>query len=109
MKKVVFVLSVLMLLLPFGILAQDQQSYQAKLQEGKIVVTPLSDNAVRIKYIEGEVKEMPELVYCGEKAEKIACKVKEKQGVTSLLLKDMIISMEMIFFLVRLVTCPMKI
>lgn len=91
MKKVVFVLSVLMLLLPLGILAQDQQSYQAKLQEGKIVVTPLSDNAVRIKYIEGEVKEMPELVYCGEKAEKIACKVKEKQGVTSFLLKDMTI------------------
>ena len=91
MKKVVFVLSVLMLLLPLGILAQDQPSYQAKLQEGKIVVTPLSDNAVRIKYIEGEVKEMPELVYCGEKAEKIACKVKEKQGVTSFLLKDMTI------------------
>lgn len=49
--------------------------------EGTLTVTPLQDNAVRIRYVEGEMREMPELVYEDSK-ERVRCKVTEEGGKT---------------------------
>ena len=91
MKKSIIISLISMLMPVVGVLAQAQPSYEAKLQGGKIILTPLDDNAVRIKYVEGEMRQMPELVYLDQAATKIACKVKQSDGVKSFRLERMVV------------------
>ena len=49
--------------------------------DGTLTVTPLQDNAVRIRYAEGEMRDMPELVY-EDSDKKVRCKVREEAGKT---------------------------
>lgn len=42
------------------IAAASAQSHNIPFENGTLTLTPLQDNAVRIRYSEGEIKEMPE-------------------------------------------------
>ena len=53
------------------------QDHSIRFQNGTLTVTPLQDNAVRIRYIEGETAELPELIYV-ENDEKVSCKKSSK-------------------------------
>ena len=64
------------------------QDHSIRFQNGTLKVTPLQDNAVRIRYIEGETAELPELIYV-ENDGKVSCKKSSKGEVTTLKLKGL--------------------
>ncbi len=61
--------------------------------DGTLTVTPLQDNAVRIRYAEGEMREMPEMVYEDSK-EKVRCKVREEGDKTVFQLDRMYLTVD---------------
>ena len=69
----------------FGASAQD---HSIRFQNGTLTVSPLQDNAVRIRYIEGEISELPEWIYV-ENDNEVACKKSSKGDVTTLRLKGL--------------------
>lgn len=69
----------------FGASAQD---HSIRFQNGTLTVSPLQDNAVRIRYIEGEAAELPEWLYV-ENDDKVSCKKSSKGDVTTLRLKGL--------------------
>ena len=69
----------------FGASAQD---HSIRFQNGTLTVSPLQDNAVRIRYIEGETSELPEWIYV-ENDNEVACKKSSKGDVTTLRLKGL--------------------
>ena len=69
----------------FGASAQD---HSIRFQNGTLTVSPLQDNAVRIRYIEGETSELPEWIYVKNDNE-VACKKSSKGDVTTLRLKGL--------------------
>ena len=61
--------------------------------EGTLTLTALRDNAVRIRYIDGEMRDMPELVY-EETGAKVALKKSSEDGRTIFRTEGMAISVD---------------
>lgn len=59
--------------------AASAQEHVIPFEEGRLTLTPLQDNAARIRYSEGEVKELPEWIYT-EPAGKVRCRKIVKGG-----------------------------
>ena len=70
------------------ILGASAQDHSIRFQNGTLTVSPLQDNAVRIRYIEGETSELPEWIYV-ENDNEVACKKSSKGDVTTLRLKGL--------------------
>ena len=86
MKRAHYFLSlILSFICIFGASAQD---HSIRFQNGTLTVSPLQDNAVRIRYIEGETSELPEWIYV-ENDNEVACKKSSKGDVTTLRLKGL--------------------
>ena len=68
------------------ILGASAQEHSLSFQNGTLTVSPLQDNAVRIRYIEGEAAELPEWLYV-ENDDEVSCKKSSKGDVTILRLK----------------------
>ncbi|MBQ8809931.1 MAG: DUF5110 domain-containing protein [Bacteroidales bacterium] len=62
-------------------MAVNAQKHTIPFENGTLTLTPLQDNAVRIRYSEGEVKELPEWIYT-EPVGKVKCKKTVKGGKT---------------------------
>ncbi len=62
-------------------MAVNAQKHTIPFENGTLTLTPLKDNAVRIRYSEGEVKELPEWIYT-EPVGKVKCKKTVKGGKT---------------------------
>ena len=69
----------------YGAAAQD---HSISFQNGTLTVSPLHDNAVRIRYVEGETADLPEWIYVGND-DKVSCKKSSKGEVTTLKLKEL--------------------
>ena len=80
MKKINYLISAVIISL-LGITTSCSSEHNLPFGDGTLTVTPLQDNAVRIRYAEGEMREMPELVY-EDSDKKVRCKVKEEGGKT---------------------------
>ena len=60
-----FILAVLLCFCtPIG--SQTRQTFEVPLAEGTLRILPIQNNAVRIQYIEGNTKELPEWIYTNE-------------------------------------------
>lgn len=68
--------------------AASAQEHVIPFEEGRLTLTPLQDNAVRIRYSEGEVKELPEWIYT-EPAGKVRCRKIVKGGKVTFKLEKM--------------------
>lgn len=62
-------------------MAVNAQKHTIPFENGTLTLTPMQDNAVRIRYSEGEVKELPEWIYT-EPVGKVKCKKTVKGGKT---------------------------
>lgn len=62
-------------------MAVNAQKHTIPFENGTLTLTPLKDNAVRIRYSEGKVKELPEWIYT-EPVGKVKCKKTVKGGKT---------------------------
>ena len=69
----------------FGASAQE---HSFSFQNGTLTVSPLQDNAIRIRYIEGEAAELPEWLYV-ENDDEVSCRKSSKGDVTTLRLKGL--------------------
>lgn len=79
MKRAILTAAVLLI---GGIfMAVNAQKHTIPFENGTLTLTPLHDNAVRIRYSEGEVKELPEWIYT-EPVGKVKCKKTVKGGKT---------------------------
>lgn len=77
MKRAILTAAVLLI---GGIfMAVNAQKHTIPFENGTLTLTPLQDNAVRIRYSEGEVKELPEWIYT-EPVGKVKCKKTVKGG-----------------------------
>ena len=72
-------------------LSANSQNHTISFLDGSLTVTPLQDNAARIKYVEGEVAELPEMLYVSN-GEGIACKMTSKGEKTFFRLKEMTVT-----------------
>lgn len=81
----------LTLLMGFICICMGAQNHSISFQNGMLTVTPLQDNAVRIRYTEGETAELPEWLYI-ESGDKVSCKMSSKGGTTVFKLKQMSVS-----------------
>ena len=79
MKRAILTAAVLLISGLF--MAVNAQKHTIPFENGTLTLTPLQDNAVRIRYSEGEVKELPEWIYT-EPAGKVKCKKTVKGGKT---------------------------
>lgn len=79
MKKAILTAAVLLISGIF--MAVNAQKHTIPFENGTLTLTPLQDNAVRIRYSEGEVKELPEWIYT-EPLGKVKCKKTAKGGKT---------------------------
>ena len=62
-------------------MAVNAQKHTIPFENGTLTLTSLQDNAVRIRYSEGKVKELPEWIYT-EPVGKVKCKKTVKGGKT---------------------------
>lgn len=84
MKKLLtFVLSLVM-----GFSVSYAKDYSIGFDKGKLILTPLQDNAVRIRYVEETAGELPEWLYVVD-GEGVTCRKKEGEGKTVFQLKRM--------------------
>ena len=60
--------------------AVELKEWVLPFQDGSLHLTPLQDNAVRIRYVEGVVTDFPEWIYVGEGHSDIPCKKKVREG-----------------------------
>ena len=79
MKRAILTAAVLLISGLF--MAINAQKHTIPFENGTLTLTPLQDNAVRIRYSEGEVKELPEWIYT-EPVGKVKCKKTAKGGKT---------------------------
>ena len=79
MKRAILTAAVLLISGLF--MAVNAQKHTIPFENGNLTLTPLQDNAVRIRYSEGEVKELPEWIYT-EPVGKVKCKKTVKGGKT---------------------------
>lgn len=89
MKNLLYIITILAGMLCMA--SASAQTHEIPFEEGRLVLTPLQDNAVRIKYIEGEVNELPEMIYVSN-GEGISCRKSSKGDVTVLTLKGMTVT-----------------
>ena len=86
MKRAHYFLTVILsFICIFGASAQD---HSISFQNGTLTVSPLQDNAVRIRYMEGEAAELPEWIYVGNDY-KVSCRKSSKGDITTLKLKGL--------------------
>lgn len=89
MKRAILTAAVLLI---GGIfMAVNAQKHTIPFENGTLTLTPLQDNAVRIRYSEGEVKELPEWIYT-EPVGKVKCKKTVKGGKTVFRFDDMTVT-----------------
>lgn len=72
-------------------MAVNAQKHTIPFENGTLTLTPLQDNTVRIRYSEGEVKELPEWIYT-EPVGKVKCKKTVKGGKTVFRFDDMTVT-----------------
>ena len=89
MKRAILTAAVLLISGPF--MAVNAQKHTIPFENGTLTLTPLHDNAVRIRYSEGEVKELPEWIYT-EPVGKVKCKKTAKGGKTVFRFDDMTVT-----------------
>ena len=75
----------------FCLASVSAKTHEIPFEKGRLVLTPLQDNAVRIKYVEGEVAELPELIYVSN-GEGVSCKMSTKGDKTVFRLKEMTVT-----------------
>lgn len=86
-----FFLTAVVLVAGFIFMTVSAQNHSIRFQNGTLTVTPLQDNAVRIRYMEGETEDLPELIYVGND-DKVSCRKSSKGDITTLRLKGMTIT-----------------
>ena len=59
--------------------AVELKEWVLPFQDGSLHLTPLQDNAVRVRYVEGVVKDLPEWIYVGKGHSDIPCKKKVRE------------------------------
>lgn len=89
MKRAILTAAVLLISGLF--MAINAQKHTIPFENGTLTLTPLQDNAVRIRYSEGEVKELPEWIYT-EPVGKVKCKKTVKGGKTIFRFDDMTVT-----------------
>lgn len=89
MKRTILTAAVLLISGLF--MAVNAQKHTIPFENGTLTLTPLQDNAVRIRYSEGEVKELPEWIYT-EPVGKVKCKKTVKGGKTVFRFDDMTVT-----------------
>lgn len=89
MKRAILTAAVLLISGLF--MAVNAQKHTIPFENGTLTLTPLQDNAVRIRYSEGEVKELPEWIYT-EPVGKVKCKKTVKGGKTVFRFDDMTVT-----------------
>ena len=89
MKKSILTAAVLLICGFF--IAVNARQHTIPFEDGTLTLTPLQDNAVRIKYCEGEVRELPEWIYT-EDVGKVRCRKTIKGGKTVFKLEDMTVT-----------------
>lgn len=89
MKRAILTAAVLLISGLF--MAVNAQKHTIPFENGTLTLTPLLDNAVRIRYSEGEVKELPEWIYT-EPVGKVKCKKTVKGGKTVFRFDDMTVT-----------------
>jgi len=89
MKRTILTAAVLLISGLF--MAVNAQKHTIPFENGTLTLTPLQDNAVRIRYSEGEVKELPEWIYT-EPVGKVKCKKTAKGGKTVFRFDDMTVT-----------------
>jgi len=82
------ILTAAVLLIGGTFMAVNAQKHTIPFENGTLTLTPLQDNAVRIRYSEGEVKELPEWIYT-EPVGKVKCRKTVKGGKTVFRFDDM--------------------
>ena len=85
------ILTAVVLLISGLFMAVNAQKHTIPFENGTLTLTPLQDNAVRIRYSEGEVKELPEWIYT-EPVGKVKCKKTVKGGKTVFRFDDMTVT-----------------
>lgn len=89
MKRAILTAAVLLISGLF--MAINAQKHTISFENGTLTLTPLQDNAVRIRYSEGEVKELPEWIYT-EPVGKVKCKKTVKGGKTVFIFDGMTVT-----------------
>ncbi len=74
--------------------AEESKCYQVPFDKGTLVLCPLQDNAVRIRYVEGKMLELPEWIYVVSKEGDIHCKWKYKDNKALLKLNRMSVQVD---------------
>lgn len=74
-------------------LAAIPQKHIVRFGQGKLAITPIHDNAVRIQYMEEDMREIPELVYLPYD-NNVACKVKKDKDKTTFVMKEMTLTVD---------------
>lgn len=74
--------------------AEESKWYQVPFDKGALVLCPLQDNAVRIRYVEGTMLELPEWIYVASKEGDIPCKWKYKDNKALLKLNRMSVQVD---------------
>lgn len=90
MKNIRLICLSLFVLFVYVSCKQDVAYYQIPFDEGTLVLAPLQDNAMRIRYVEGEVTELPEWVYVAQEKANVESNIEEtaeKAVITLPLLK----------------------
>lgn len=85
-----YILAALMMLAG---LAAAAQTYTVTFGKGQLVLKPMDDNAVRVRYVEGEMNALPEWIYL-ENERDVKCREITKKGRTELKLKNMSICID---------------
>lgn len=69
------------------------KEYDIAFGEGTLQIVPLQDNAVRIRYIDGEMRQMPELVYI-QTGDRVRSRMETEGCVTVIQTKDMSVTVD---------------
>lgn len=88
MYKIIHHLTTLFLL--FAV-ATTMQAYDIPMRHGKLILTPMADNAMRMQYVNDATHSLPEYVYL-DKTPRVKCKIKKEKQRVVLRLKAMTVS-----------------
>lgn len=76
------------------VVAEENKFYKIPFDEGTLLLSPLQDNAVRIRYVEGEMTEMPEWIYVALQEGDIFSRWKYQDNKALLKLKQMSVQVD---------------
>lgn len=94
LKTIVFISITVLAMLLHVACNQGARVYQIPFDEGTLVLTPLQSNAVRIQYVEGDMAELPELVYVTTEKQSVKCSLKEHSGKAVLNMEQMCVNVD---------------